>query len=65
MFDPAAMGTLLIGLNGTDDPNRPQRRRHARHVRHRAHGGIRVAVAHALRRAATLVEGPAVCEPAA
>jgi hypothetical protein len=62
MFDPAAMGTLLIGLNGVERETRPIRARPARTVRRRHPGAVRRSVAAALRRAAASLEGPAIRE---
>jgi hypothetical protein len=63
MSDPAAMGTLLIGLNAVradaQDDHRPRR---AVSARQRDHVGLRVALARALRRAAAMLDRPTVGE---
>ncbi len=55
MFDPTAMGTLLIGLNLDDPETQTYQRRAAAAAPSRAHG-VRMAMASALRRAAVLLE---------
>jgi hypothetical protein len=56
VFDPAMMGTLLIGLDVIDpDRSRPHRRRPAVSPRP-ARIGVRLVVAGALRRAADVLE---------
>jgi hypothetical protein len=62
MFDPGAMGTLLIGLNA-DREERNERRQLfvAAAPRERPHG-VRVAIANGLRRAASLLDQPRVRE---
>ena len=63
MFDPGAMGTLLIGLNAERAETTNDRRRvRAAAVRHERRPGLRVAIANALRRAAALLDQPAVGE---
>lgn len=64
MFDPAAMGTLLIGLNSVQSDDRPDRVRRAGPVRRRDRGAIRLIAAAVLRRAAAPLEGPAIREAA-
>jgi hypothetical protein len=64
MFDPAAMGTLLIGLNAVRAETQNDRRRRSVVARHREHLGLRVALARGLRRAAALLEQPSVGEVA-
>lgn len=57
MFDPAAMGTLLIGLEANRAESRSGRRRRSTAVMaRREHGGIRLALANGLRRAAAFLE---------
>lgn len=64
MFDPAAMGTLIIGLNANKaDADLDRRRRPAPRAR-RAHRGIRVGLANVLRQAAAALEPPAVRDTA-
>ncbi|HEX2469362.1 MAG TPA: hypothetical protein VHK05_02140 [Candidatus Limnocylindrales bacterium] len=55
MFDPAAMGTLLIGLDGVD-PERQTTRRHRAITSPRRGQSVRAALAQGLRRAAALLE---------
>ena len=63
MFDPGAMGTLLIGLNAERAEAETDRRRQlVEATRREPRPGIRVALAHGLRRAAELLERPAVRE---
>ena len=64
MFDPGAMGTLLIGLNAERAEHETDRRRPFVAVARRDHVGIRVALAKGLRRAAELLERPIVRETA-
>jgi hypothetical protein len=61
MFDPAAMGTLLNGLNADRPEAQHDRGRRAIAPR-RERVGIRTAFARGLRRAAALLEGPTVGE---
>ena len=63
MFDPGAMGTLLIGLKAAQ--NETQAGRVRRSVAPPGRGrSIREAVASALRRAADQLQPPTVGEPA-
>jgi hypothetical protein len=64
MFDPAAMGTLIIGLNAAREerPNRHRRRSITAVRRHVP--GVRVALARGLRRAAEMLERPTLGEAA-
>jgi hypothetical protein len=63
MFDPGAMGTLLIGLNRVEANARGNPgRRPVAHPR-REHT-IRLTLARGLRRAAALLEPLSVAEPA-
>jgi hypothetical protein len=64
MFDPAVMGTLLIGLDSVRDATRMDRPQRSVAQRRRAPVGIRVAIARALRRAAALLERPSAREAA-
>jgi hypothetical protein len=71
MFDPAAMGTLLIGLNAVESEARGlgERRSHrqGRSVTagsRRGRAEVRMALARSLRRAAELIERPRVSEAA-
>lgn len=63
MFDPGAMGTLLIGLNAERNatPNDRRRRLEAT-VRHGRRPALRIAVANALRRTAAMLDRPTVGE---
>ena len=62
MFDGAAMGTLLIGLNAERAETQNDRRRRSVVMRRSTRPGIRVAVASGLRRAAGLLDRPTVGE---
>jgi hypothetical protein len=63
MFDPAAMGTLLIGLDGDRATHNHRRRQLV--TAPRGHLiGIRLALAGGLRRAAERLERPKVGEVA-
>jgi hypothetical protein len=63
MFDPGAMGTLLIGLNAEREETMNDRRRLLETaVRRERRPGIRVALANGLRRAAAALDQPAVRE---
>ena len=64
MFDPGALGTLLIGLNAERAEQENDRRRPWVATARRERPGIRVALAHGLRRAAELLEAPIVRETA-
>jgi hypothetical protein len=55
MFDPAAMGTLLIGLDGVDAESQTIRRPRSVTAPHRGQS-LRAALAQGLRRAAALLE---------
>ena len=55
MFDPAAMGTLIIGLDGIDAESQTTRRPPAITAPRRG-PSVRAALAQALRRAAALLE---------
>ena len=55
MFDPTAMGTLLIGLNLDDAETQTNQRSTAAASPGRAHA-VRMALASAFRRAAALLE---------
>ena len=61
MFDPGAMGTILIGLNAIEDetPTKPARRPVAAPRRERS---IRAALARGLRRAADKLQPQTVGE---
>jgi hypothetical protein len=63
VFDPGAMGTLLIGLTAERDatPNDRRRRLDAT-LRHGRRPDLRIAVANALRRTAAMLDRPAVGE---
>ena len=63
MFDPAAMGTLLIGLDVDQVQTQPDQRRRPVAAPRWNHV-IRVALAQGLRRAAALLEPRALREPA-
>lgn len=62
MFDPAVMGTLLIGLNAERAEAELDRRRPSVAAPRRESVGIKVAVARGLRRAAALLDRPTVRE---
>ena len=64
MFDPAAMGTLLIGFNAERAEAQGLRRRHpvAAPAPGRKPLGIRLTLARGLRRAAALLDRPTVGE---
>jgi hypothetical protein len=62
MFDPAVMGTLLIGLDAVRAETDTDGRRRRSATPRRARVGIRVALARALRRAASLLEQPSAGE---
>ena len=65
MFDPAAMATLLIGLDLADQGEAQSDRQRLRvAARRREHAGIRVALARGLRRAASVLDRPTVSEVA-
>jgi hypothetical protein len=64
MFDPGAMGTLLIGLNAERAEAENDRRRLSVEAARRDRPGIRVALARGLRRAAEVLDRPAVREAA-
>ena len=64
MFDPGAIGTLIIGLNTDRAEAQDERRRRRTAVARRSHRGIRVAMAHALRQAAAMLEPAGVPETA-
>jgi hypothetical protein len=61
MLDPAAMGTLLIGLHGDQAETASPRRRPAATDLRRRHAAL-VALATGLRRAAAWLDRPAVGE---
>jgi hypothetical protein len=62
MFDPAAMGTLLIGLNADRAETHANRRHRPIAVRPSHRASLRVALASGLRRAAALLDQPRVGE---
>jgi hypothetical protein len=64
MFDPAVLGTLLIGLNAERAKALPDQRRRMRAAPRRETIGARVALAHGLRRIAAALDKPAVREVA-
>jgi hypothetical protein len=65
MFDPAVMGTLIIGLNAAEAESRYDDERRPRRAAQRREGaGVRVAVARTLRRIAAAVEPQRVGEVA-
>lgn len=59
MFDPAVLGTLLIGLNAERAEAQGDRRRRPVTTPRRERARLRTAVARGLRRAAALLEQPA------
>ena len=58
MFDPAALGTLRIGLDAERSEQSGAPRRQARRPGRRRNGSFRVAVAAALRTLADRLERP-------
>ena len=64
MFDPAVLGTLLIGLNAERAERETLGRRLSKRAGHRERPGMRVALANGLRRAAALLDRPTVRETA-
>jgi hypothetical protein len=62
MFDPGAMGTLLIGLNAERAEREAYRRQLVRAATRRERPRIRVMLARGLRRTAELLERPRVRE---
>lgn len=64
MFDPAAMGTLLIGLNAERAETRNDRRRRSVAAPRREPIGIRLALARGFRRVAALLDRPTIGEVA-
>lgn len=62
MFDPAAMGTLLIGLNAERAETQHDRGRRAMTAPRHERVGMRMALARGLRRAAALLERTTVGE---
>ena len=63
MFDPAAMATLLIGLDIEQSENRAQRRRRSIAAPRRGLA-LRVRLARGLRWAASMLERPAALDVA-
>jgi hypothetical protein len=61
MFDPGAMGTLLIGLNATDNETDTKRARRSVAAPHRQRS-LRAALARGLRRGADLLQPQTVGE---
>lgn len=64
MFDPAAMGTLIIGLNAAKADTELDRPRRLAPAPQRGHRGVRFALARALRRAAVALEPSVVRDTA-
>ena len=62
MIDPGALGTLRIGLDAIDVESHSRRPRRSATASRRQRAGIRVALATALRRAASVLDGPRVSE---
>jgi hypothetical protein len=62
MFDPGAMGTLLIGLNADRAEREAYRRQLVRAATRRERPGIRVLLARGLRHTAELLERPTIRE---
>jgi hypothetical protein len=58
MFDPAVMGTLLIGLDAVRAEAREDRPRRSRRARGPRLVGVRIALAQGFRRAAALLDQP-------
>jgi hypothetical protein len=63
MFDPAALGTLIIGLNAERTEAQSHRRRRQITAPRRTLG-LRIALANRLRRAAAALDRPPVHEVA-
>lgn len=64
MFDPGAMGTLIIGLDAVRAEAQNDLRSRPVAVAHRNYVGLRVTLARGLRRTAELLERPTVGEAA-
>ena len=67
MFDPAVMGTLIIGLGSADAPHghrRRERPRRSAEASRRGRRSFRVALAGAFRRAAAALDATPVGEAA-
>lgn len=64
MFDPAVLGTLLIGLGANEAEARNYRENRPIASRRRARGDVRLALARMLRRTAALLDRPSVGEVA-
>jgi hypothetical protein len=62
MFDPGALGTLIIGLNANRAETRNDRRSRPVVAQRQGHPGLRVSLARGLRRAAALLDQPRVGE---
>ncbi len=62
MFDPGAMGTLIIGLNAERAETHNDRRSRRAATQRREQVGLRVGLARGLRRAAALLDQPRVGE---
>jgi hypothetical protein len=62
MIDPGALGTLRIGLDAIDAESHSQRRRRSAAASRRQRAGTRTALATALRRVASVLDGPRVSE---
>jgi hypothetical protein len=60
MFDPAVLGTLLIGLNAERASTQVDRRRRGVSAANQDGFRIRTTIARGLRRAAALLDQPAV-----
>jgi hypothetical protein len=64
MFDPGAMGTLMIGLNAVREESLDNHLGRPRAASRRDVPGIRIAMARGLRRAAEMLERPTLREAA-
>jgi hypothetical protein len=64
MFDPAAMGTLIIGLDAAKADTQPDRLRRPAPARARGRRGVRFALANVLRQAAAALEPSVVGDTA-
>jgi 4'-phosphopantetheinyl transferase EntD len=64
MFDPAAMGTLIIGLDAAKADTEPDRPRRLAPARRRGHRRARIVLANALRQAAAAPEPSVVGDTA-
>jgi hypothetical protein len=64
MIDPGALGTLRIGLDAIDAESHTHRPRRSATAPRRKRPGIRVVLATALRRVASVLDRPRISEGA-